>query len=130
MELHAVHFDGFTEHLVSWELWATGNTAIVDASWLASTGPTEKTFEMDFPDSRIEQVLQVLSGLKPVYDGHTDDSPTYSLCVKTEDREFKTVVRTGSYWTEDDERDVDAFMSVWHPIYREVENLLALPRRR
>jgi hypothetical protein len=130
MKLRAEHFDGFTEHLVSWTLNAEGNTATIVASWSQSGGRKQKTYSVDFPDSRIEQIAAALLGLKSKYDGHVDDFPTYALCVNTNDGELKTVIHAGINWPEDEKPAVAKFMSVWRPISREVENLLSLPNRR
>lgn len=129
MHLTAEHFDGFTEHLVTWLLEAGGGSAIIEASWFSNGRRTERTFEMDFEDTRIKKCEDALSKLKPTYDGRVDDFPTYRLSVKTEDRLLTTKVLAGINWPEDDRLAIDTFMSVWRPIYSDVERLLAIPGR-
>ncbi len=61
MHLTAEHFDGFTEHLVTWLLEAASGSAIVEASWFANGRRNERTFEMDFEDTRILRCADALS---------------------------------------------------------------------
>ncbi len=130
MYLTAEHFDGFTEHLVTWLLEAAGGSAIVEASWFVNGRQIERTFEMNFEDTRIEKCVDALLQLKPTYDGRVDDFPTYRLSVKTEDdRMLATKVHAGINWPENDRLAIDTFMSVWRPIYSDVERLLAIPGR-
>ena len=129
MKLIARHIDGFTEHLVTWELLAENGTAVVDASYRGASGRVETLLEMPFADSRIAQFAAALRGLKPKYDGRVDDFPHYSLTVADDSCELTTEVRAGINWPDDDKRDVDAFMSVWKPLYRDVERLLEIPGR-
>lgn len=129
MKLIARHFDGFTEHLVTWELLAENGTAVIDASYRGPTGRTENVIEMPFPDSRVAEFARTLRGLKPKYDGHVDDFPRYCLAVIDGADEFKTEVFAGIDWPVDDKPDVDCFMSIWRPLYRDVERLLDIPGR-
>ena len=129
MILTAEHFDGFTEHLVTWRLEASGGSAIIDASWLLHGRRVERTFEMDFKETRIETCADALSRLKPIYDGRVDDFPTYRLSVTTEDRVFETKFHVGINWPEEDKVALYIFMSIWRPIYSDVERLLAIPGR-
>ena len=130
MKLIARHFDGFTEHLVTWELLAENGTAIVDASYRGPSGRVETVLEMPFPDSRIAEFATTLRGLKPKYDGHVDDFPHYWLTVVDDSTELKTEVLAGMNWPDADKPDIDSFMSVWEPLYRDVEHLLEIPGRR
>ena len=130
MKLLAEHFDGFTEHGVSWTLEASSDIAAINASWFQPGGRVERSFVLDFPDTQIERIAIAIDDLKPEYNGHVDDFPTYSLCVIDGDNARKTTVHAGISWPADVQSDIDAFMSVWRPIYRDVERLLALPGRK
>lgn len=130
MKLIAEHFDGFTEHLVSWTLEASDNVASINASWLQKGARTRKKFVLDFPNARIESVATAIDGLKSNYNGQVDDFPTYSLCVTVDDDERKTIVHAGISWPKEVKPEIDAFMRVWRPISRDVERLLALPGRK
>ena len=129
MKLIAKHFDGFTEHLVSWELHAQGGNAVVDASYRGTSGRIETMLEMPFTDTRIADFAEALRGLKPKYDGHVDDFPHYWLTVVANGETLQTEVLAGISWSDDDKRDVDAFMSVWKPLFRDVERLLDIQGR-
>ncbi len=129
MHLHAEHFDGFSEHLVTWVLEAAHGTAIIEASWRGKGGRTEQVFEMAFPDSRIQACADALAKLKPEYDGHVDDFPHHWLAVTVGDCELTTKVSAGINWPEEDKASIEAFMSVWRPLSRDVEKLLAIPGR-
>lgn len=129
MYLRAEHFDGFSEHLVCWVLEASHGTAIVEASWRGHGDRTERVFEIDFPVSRIKECAEVLAELKPVYDGHVDDFPKYSLSVTEGDYKLSTKVLAGVKWPDEDKAAVDSFMRVWRPLYSDIEELLAIPGR-
>ena len=129
MHLIAEHFDGFTEHLVTWLLEAVNGSAIVEASWFVNGRRIERTFEMDFEDARILKCADALSKLKSNYNGRVDDFPTYCLSVKAEDRMLTTKVHAGINWSDDDRPAIDTFMSVWRPICSDVERTLAIPGR-
>ena len=64
MHLNAIHIDGFSEHLVYWFLEASNGSAIVEASWLTRNGRDNRTFELAFPDSRIQQCADALAELR------------------------------------------------------------------
>ena len=100
MHLTAEHFDGFTEHLVTWLLDAAGGSAIVEASWLENGRRIERAFEMEFEETRVEKCAEILSTLKPKYDGRVEDFPTYCLSVKANDRLLTTKVHAGINWPE------------------------------
>jgi hypothetical protein len=131
MQLRAMHIDGFSEHLLCWELFASRGTAIVEASWQPGDRHSriEHVFEIDFPDTRIQECAAVLAKLKPVYDGQTSDMPQYSLSVEVGDNRFSTTVRAAASWPDEDKSAVDSFMQFWRPLSREVETLLAIPGR-
>jgi len=129
MHLSAVHIDGFTEHLLTWVLVAENGSAVVKASWLSREGRVNRTFELTFPDSRIQRFAEVLAEMRPKYDGCVDDTSSYKLCVAVGERTLSTEVLTGIDWPKEDKPAIDAFMSVWIPLSLEVENLLAIPGR-
>lgn len=129
MQLNAEHIDGFSEHLLNWVLVASNGTAIIDASWLNARGRIERTFEMDFPDSRISLCASVLAGLKELYDGHVEDFPKHQLSVMDGCRVLTSRVHAGITWPEEDRTAVESFMRVWRPLYSDVEKILAIPGR-
>jgi hypothetical protein len=128
MQLRAEHVDGFTEHHVWWILEASQGAAIIEASWRdlgGSRGRMEHVFEMEFPDSRIRECAVVLATLKPLYNGHVDDFPQYSLSVTDGENKMATKVLAGINWPIEDNAAVDSFMRLWRPLHSEVNNLLA-----
>lgn len=129
MQLKAEHIDGFSEHLLNWVLVASHGTAIIDASWLDARRRIERTFQMEFPDSRIVFCASVLADLKGLYDGHVDDFPKHELSVTDGSRVLATKVHAGIGWPEEDRAAVESFMRVWRPLYSDVEKLLAIPGR-
>ena len=129
MKLLARHFDGFTEHLVTWELVAEHGTAVIDASYRGPSGRIESLLKMPFSDSRISEFANALRGLQPKYDGRVDDFPRYWLAVTGESDDLQTEVRAGIDWPDDEKRDVDTFMTVWKPLFRDVERLLNIQGR-
>lgn len=132
MELRAEHFDGFTEHHVWWVLVASQNTAIIEASWHDRGGGrkrTERVFEMDFPNARIEACAAVLATLRPLYNGHVDDFPQFSLSVTNGDVKMATKVLAGINWPSEDKVALESFMRVWRPLSSDVEGLLAIRGR-
>jgi len=129
MQLSAGHYDGFSEYLLHWRLEASNGTAIVEASWRNSEGCIERTFEMDFPDSRISLCASVLEDLKPIYNGHVEDFPIHRLSVTDGRRVLTTQVNVGIDWPDEDRAAVESFMRVWRPLYSDVEKYLAIPGR-
>ena len=132
MQLRAEHIDGFTEHHVWWVLVASHGTAIIEASWrdqARGRSRSEQVIEMHFPDSRIEECAAVLATLKPLYNGHVDDFPQYSLSLNDGENKLETKVLAGINWPAEDKAAVDAFMRVWRPLSSDVEKMLPIPRR-
>ncbi len=129
MLLRAEYHEGFSTNLLSWSLEASQGTAIVDARWFSNGIVTERIIEMEFPVSRIQSCANVLSGLQANYDGGMDDVPRQHLTVITESQTFSTRVRMGTRWSIEEKREVDAFMSVWRPIFRDVKTQLVFPPR-
>lgn len=127
MHLRAEHCDGFTEHHLHWVLVASNGSAIVEASWLSRSERVNRAFEMAFPESRIERCAEALAKLRPEYDGHVDDFPTYKLSATDGDRTLSTKVRAGIHWPQEDKSAIEVFMGVWTPLYLEVEQQLAIP---
>lgn len=129
MQLSAEHFDGFSEHLLNWCLEASNGTAVVEASWLTSEGRIKRTFEMQFPDSKISHCASVLQDLKQIYDGHVDDFPKHRMTVTDGRRVLTTQVYAGINWPDEDRVAVESFMRAWRPLYSDVEKLIAIPGR-
>lgn len=129
MNLTALHSDGFSEHRLTWHLYAESGVAVIEASWTERSGRVERLLEMPFPDARIEEFARVLRGLKPKYDGHVDDFPRYCLAVEDNGTKLQTRVSEGINWPEAERRDIELFKSLWVPLSREIETLLVIPGR-
>ncbi len=129
MHLLASHFDGWTTHLLRWNIVAAHGTAIIEASWYDQGTEREESFEIDFPDLRIRECQEVLALLKPVYNGCLEDVPIYELSVSDNDRVLTTRVYEGIHWPDEIKPDIDSFRRIWEPINKEVEKHLAIPGR-
>lgn len=129
MHLLARHFDGWTTDLLGWVLVAANGTAIIEASWRDQGVDREQSFEIDFPDSRIQECQEILAQLKPVYNGCLEDVPIYELSVSDNDRVLTTRAYEGIHWPDAIKPEIDSFRRIWEPIDKEVEKHLAIPGR-
>lgn len=129
MKLFARHNDGFTTHLVQWTLTASNGSASVTANWFNGSGRESRTLTMPFSDDVIHSVATAIDGLRPTYEGTTDDFPDYELRVESQYGTLCTHVYDSIGWDDDVKPEIDRFMSVWKPIFRDVERALAIPGR-
>jgi hypothetical protein len=129
MKLTARHNDGFTTHLLHWTLTASNGSATVTANWFTGSERECRTLTIPFSDDTIKSVATAIVGLRPTYEGTTDDFPDYELRVDSEQRTLCTRVYDSIGWDDDVKPEIDRFMSVWKSIFRDVERALAIPGR-
>ncbi len=129
MKLTAHHRDGFTEHLLRWMLVAENGVAYVTARWFDGAGGATREFNFDFPDNRIDAIADKLRGLKPSYDGMTDDFPDYEISIELPNETIRVHVADSIEWDDQQQTDIDRFMEAWSMIYRDVERALAISGR-
>lgn len=138
MLLRAEYRDGFTEHLLRWELIAQAGTVLVRAEWFAHGEPDDTAhseFRFSLDDQQIQRIFETLDPLEEKYDAGCDDVESSEFCVER-DRTIRRQVHggfqlrrrvCGGFILGGELPGIDAFFSVWDPIQREVESRLQLP---
>lgn len=141
MLLRAEYRDGFTEHLLRWELIAQAGTVLVRAEWFAHGEPDDTAhseFRFSLDDQQIQRIFETLDPLEEKYDAGCDDVESSEFCVER-DRTIRRQVHggfqlrrrvCGGFILGGELPGIDAFFSVWDPIQREVESRLQLPGSR
>ncbi len=110
MRIEATYFDGFTEHLLRWQLEINDGKAYLEASWFKNRTPLRAKFRFD--EGAFRSVLPLIFEMKEEYRAPWEDLENRVLVVKDGEVSVRRhVYGAGILLKENPE--IEGFLNLW-----------------